>query len=346
MATENTGKKQVYKRWWFWALVLVGLAVLFGRGENGTPSSTPESIASAPSITLPEAQVRFVEIVSAAQSQSDSATNDMQRGGALATRETALCEALPSGTVTNWIGTIEDIDANSDGKGELEISIGQDITVSTYETLGIDTLLEPGSPVFSLVSSMEEGQRVVFSGGILPAVGELGAALGSESSDCFRETSISLAGNLRAPNFVFQFRDVAAYDPSSPLVDQGTAVPVPSAVSDAPPAPLQSSTDAMPVASSLDSCDLTEPLRPASSVGDSITVLLSPAEGAIDPENPDTSNNVFTTLENVERVGDNYLTGIVFGGSGHFPQFDGNWEEGRFIDSVTHYFPANEWGCE
>ena len=215
MATENTGKKPVYKRWWFWALVLVVVAVLFGPEENGTPSSTPESIASAPSITLPEAQVRFVEIVSAAQSQSDSAANDMQRGGALATRETALCEALPSGTVTDWIGTIEEISSNSDGKGVLEISLAQDMGVATWNNalsdIGSDTLIEPNTPLFNVAASMEEGQRVVFSGRILPAVGELGALAGVQDSNCFAEQSLTLRGKLSDPLFVFQFRDLSAY---------------------------------------------------------------------------------------------------------------------------------------
>jgi hypothetical protein len=77
-------------------------------------------------VILPAAETRLIEIVSVAQAESRKADNDMQRGGIKAKRDKALCEAITSLAVSDWIGTVENVDSNSDGKGVLEIAIAED----------------------------------------------------------------------------------------------------------------------------------------------------------------------------------------------------------------------------
>ena len=68
---------------------------------------------------IPSEQKEFLNIVIKAQSSAIGASNDMQRGGYLSTRSKELCGLLRpiNFRVNNWVGTIYDIDSNSDGKG-------------------------------------------------------------------------------------------------------------------------------------------------------------------------------------------------------------------------------------
>lgn len=223
MSTENTGKTAFYKRWWFWLIVIVVVIVAVGKGSgNGGTGAASGGAASTP-IILPPLETRFVEIVSTAQSESRKAENDMQRGGIKAKRDQALCEAMATPAVTDWIGTVTKIDSNSDGKGVLQISIAPDILVKTWNNalsdIGSKTLLEPGSPVFVSASAMKSGQRVVFSGDF---------TRGSQG-DCLGEGSMSLRGKIEDPEFILRFSKISAYDstqqPKVAAIDKPSEAP-------------------------------------------------------------------------------------------------------------------------
>jgi hypothetical protein len=106
--------------------------------------------------------------------------------------------------VTNWIGTVAKVDANSDGKGVLEIEIAKNIVVKTWNNelsdIGSRTLIEPGTSLFNTASMFKEGQPIKFSGTFFRG----------NSGDCVDESSLTLSGKLRDPEFVFRFSGVAA----------------------------------------------------------------------------------------------------------------------------------------
>jgi len=188
--------------------VLVASGKDGGKGEKSSGNTPKTSVStSAASEPLPALEARFIEIVSAAQGESRRAENDMQRGGIKARREKALCEAITS-AATDWIGTIEEVTSNSDGKGVLEIAIAEGIKIKTWNNAlsdaGNNTLIEPGSPVFEAASAMKRGQRVAFSGVFFK---------GSQG-DCLHESSMSLRGKLEEPEFIFRFSRVSANMPT------------------------------------------------------------------------------------------------------------------------------------
>lgn len=205
MSTENTKKKPFYKMWWFWVILIVVLAAV---GKGGGGGTTSGSSASAVPIILPPMEARLIEIVSAAQSESRKADNDMQIGGIKSRRDKALCDGMTSLAVDDWIGTVEKIDSNSDGKGVLSIEIAPDIKVKTWNNafsdIGNKTLIEPGSPLFETASSMKKGQRVAFSGTLF----------NGKDGDCLSESSLSLRGKVKEPEFIFRFSKIVAYDPA------------------------------------------------------------------------------------------------------------------------------------
>lgn len=96
---------------------LSSAALLFGC-SNGGQSAQPRQ-----DIQAPTEQESFLRIVTAAQSESRAAENDMQRGGINSRRDKQLCETMSALIAKHWIGTVKSVSSNSDGKGVLEIEI-------------------------------------------------------------------------------------------------------------------------------------------------------------------------------------------------------------------------------
>jgi hypothetical protein len=123
----------------------------------------------------------------------------MAQGALRPERANALCALLPDRTVRDWAGTVETLSSTNDGRGVLVVRISPNITLGTTnnalsEDLSTEkTLIPIGSPLFAQVASMHTGQRVVFSGRL------------SRGEDCFRETSLTVTGDMTAPEFEMQF---------------------------------------------------------------------------------------------------------------------------------------------
>jgi uncharacterized protein YecT (DUF1311 family) len=172
--------------------------------QRGNSSSSPSSSAPSVAAQLPPHEVEFIRIVSEAQVKARQAANDMQKGGIKAERDKAICELMKTNSVSNWIGTVASIDANSDGKGVLEVRIADNIFVQTWNNDLSDmldhTLLEPGSAIFTAASAMKRGQEVTFSGSF---------AAGLNEGECIGEQSVTLDGKLRKPEFTIRFSEIA-----------------------------------------------------------------------------------------------------------------------------------------
>lgn len=146
-------------------------------------------------------QAKFIEIVSAGQHAYKTAANDMAAGGTRVVRKVRLCRELPARAVKDWIGTIKTLSTANDGRGVLVIAVAKDVSIGTFNNSFSDhsyrTLIAPGSPVFNAAVSMKVGEKVEFSGSFVV-----------DDDDCMKETSISLAGSMTAPTFLFRFTSV------------------------------------------------------------------------------------------------------------------------------------------
>lgn len=230
-------KKPIHKKWWFWVTAAIVVLAMLGKGGGDGSGLTGESGAAAPAIVLPEMQSKLIEAASFAQAESRKAENDMQRGGIKSKRDKAICNAITTLAVTDWIGVINKIDSNSDGKGVLQVEISPDVIVKTWNNAlsdsGDQTLLEPNSPVFEAAAAMKEGQKVVFSGSLLPG--------DTDKGECIKEGSISLRGKISEPEFLFKFSSIYPYtptkvqatapaqtmQPAEPVVANTSAIPSP-----------------------------------------------------------------------------------------------------------------------
>jgi hypothetical protein len=241
-------KKSVGKKWWFWIIVASVIIIIGKQGGNsasrdegarrteqsgsGNDSAPTHSVAVKVDLVdakRPAAEAEFIRIVSSAQNQARGANNDMQKGGIKAERDRAICLVMQNLGIQGWTGRVSKIDANSDGKGVLVIEIAKDIFVKTWNNSFSDvmdnTLLEPGSPVFVAASAMQKGTPVSISGEFVKG----------SSGECIKESSLSLSGKLRDPEFVFRFNSVAVLSDSTPVAETPS---VPVKTSEAKPQPV------------------------------------------------------------------------------------------------------------
>jgi TonB family protein len=157
----------------------------------------------AAGVVLPAEEQEFIRAVQQSQIAFQSAPNEMAAGGIRFQRRVAICRILPAMFVSKWLGRITTQESNSDGKGVLEISLADGISVKTWNNdisdIGDHTLIEPSSALFAAVSQRKVGDQVFFAGTFFP---------GNNDVDCVKEASVSLHGSMQEPEFVFRFADV------------------------------------------------------------------------------------------------------------------------------------------
>ncbi len=151
---------------------------------------------------------RIIQIVDDYAAQFDAATNDMARGLVRTRRATTLCTGPRSprtlaGRVKDWVGVIEKLDAVADGRGILYVRVSPRIALHTTnntlsEAIGEPaTLLPVDAPVYRVAVGLAVGQRIQFSGLLFPS-----------RTDCMREISLTVAGTMREPDFLFRFTNL------------------------------------------------------------------------------------------------------------------------------------------
>lgn len=167
--------------------------------------ATVASEEDGATIAAPAEQIAFVEAIQRATADARNAANDMAKGGVRAARAEQVCQALNgSDRVHGWVGEVKKIDSNSDGKGVFSVSLGRNVTLTTWNNafsdIGSGTLIEPGTELFNTISSMSRGDLVKFSGRFF-----------ANDVDCVNEQSMTLDGSMRSPEYTLRFEAVEPY---------------------------------------------------------------------------------------------------------------------------------------
>ena len=127
-------------------------------------SVTPSSHAAS---AMPAQQKKFVDIINKGVKAYEDAKTDLKSSVALRKRDKDACAVLKNLNATNWVGKIQDIGANNEGKAYIQIEIASGIRVQTWSNafsdLNDDTLIPEGSKVFNAIMDGEEGTPITFS---------------------------------------------------------------------------------------------------------------------------------------------------------------------------------------
>lgn len=170
-------------------------------GESVTSATADASTQRNPGPPMPTNEREFIRAVQDARNAFQQAPNEMAQGGTRAQRRESICRVLAAPTISGWIGHISKLGSNSDGKGVLEISLADGLSIKTWNNdlsdISDNTLIDPTSPLFHALSQMKVGDEVSFSGLFLQS-----------EVDCVQEASLTLSGSMENPEFVFRFATV------------------------------------------------------------------------------------------------------------------------------------------
>jgi hypothetical protein len=149
----------------------------------------------------PPDQQALLQAVIAGREGYESTDNELKQRQAQRARKEALRAAVPNLKVQDWVGEIRSIDTNGEGKAVLELSIGADTKVATWNNalsdIGSDTLISMDSPMYETLVTLEKGDRVRFSGSFF-----------SDDEQGLEERSLTFHGQMKTPNFVFRFSSI------------------------------------------------------------------------------------------------------------------------------------------
>lgn len=167
--------------------------------------STPvATVPAGPTVAVPADESA---LVAAAESFIDpyrKAENQLKKSAIRTDRKKALQAALPNLTVKNWIGTLAKTATTSDGKAYITVKLqgAKATAVKTWNNALSDTtagtLIGQDSPLYKTISDMKNGQLVTFSGTFL-----------TDDKDYLLEPSLTEAGSMTQPEFIFKFTDIA-----------------------------------------------------------------------------------------------------------------------------------------
>lgn len=171
-----------------------------------------EQVQEAP---LPVDEAQFISTLASFKEHYHAASNEFLRSTVRRERAAALERILRGRLVDGWIGSVSSMTTTGDGSGVLSIRPpGYDwITVGTWNNslsdIGSGTLIPAGSPLYEQVSHLSVGGKVTFAG-----------TFGSGDLDYLKESSMTEAGSMDDPEFVFTFASVRA---ASAPGDQGSS---------------------------------------------------------------------------------------------------------------------------
>ena len=149
----------------------------------------------------PEEQTTFIQAVTEYSEKFSSAKNELQQSVLRDERKAAIERSVNGYSISSWIGTISQLETNSDGKAIVSIAISPRIEIQTWNNalsdIGSNTLIEKGSSLYSSLLQLTKGQMVEFSGVFFES-----------DTDYLKETSMTIDGSMRSPEFLFNFRTI------------------------------------------------------------------------------------------------------------------------------------------
>jgi hypothetical protein len=157
--------------------------------------------AMAQSPPLPEQQQKFLSIIDDFAEKYKSAKNEMAQGALRVQRAKAICDLFKGPNVKDWVGTVQKLSSNNEGKGVLNVSMSKIANATTWNNalsdIGDKTLIQPGTPLHDAAIQLNRNDIITFSGTFVKG-----------DKDCFRESSLTQRGSMTDPDWIFRFSSV------------------------------------------------------------------------------------------------------------------------------------------
>lgn len=181
---------------------LLGLMIIGAiNSPNKNTSNSSEEKNTVVKSEIPTEESNFVGVITGYTNKFSDAKNELQQSTLRDSRKIQIANSLQSRSVSGWIGKINHIETNSEGKGVLSVSLSPDVVIKTWNNalsdITTNTLIEKGSPVYSELINLSPGQKIEFSGRFYES-----------DTDYITETSVTINGSMRSPEFLFKFTSI------------------------------------------------------------------------------------------------------------------------------------------
>jgi len=210
-ACPNCGKRQNKLSAIHWLgiifIILIGVGIftspdIANEADNlNAEVSTSQGSDSSLESLMPEGQRFFINTISEYVNIYQEARNELQQSALRDQRKNAVSEILGSLVVASWVGTINQLETNTEGKAILSVRISPNIEIKTWNNalsdIGSNTLIDKGTAVYNDLFDLSNGQQVVFSGSFFPS-----------ETDFIEETSLTIDGSMKNPEYLFSFTSV------------------------------------------------------------------------------------------------------------------------------------------
>ena len=156
----------------------------------------PENIYSQPG-----EEIDFIIVIEKYVKSFSEAKNELQQAILRDERKQDTAKLVGSMYIKSWIGTINELSTNSEGKAILSVRISPHIEIKTWNNSISDimsnTLIEKGTLLYKTLTHLSTGQKVKFSGSFFPS-----------ADDFIEETSMTIRGSMTNPEFLFKFESI------------------------------------------------------------------------------------------------------------------------------------------
>lgn len=190
---------------------------LFVIGIINAPDQKAQSASSEPEaevfgkprlakkVVMPADQDYFILTVEKYVAGFRQAKNELQQSALRDQRKNEISKIISERAVSSWVGRINKLETNTEGKAILSIRISPDIEVKTWNNafsdINASTLISKDSSLYNNLFELSRGQRVEFSGSFF-----------SSQADYVEETSMTIQGSMTNPEFLFKFKSVKPLD--------------------------------------------------------------------------------------------------------------------------------------
>ncbi len=199
-----------------WTGILFIIIIVLNVGDKPSESSSSEPTVKASvttqkgtEIAIPAEQVQFINaeqvqfinVVEKYSSGFRDAKNELQQSSLRDQRRDEIEKSVRGRTASLWVGKITQLDTNTEGDAILSISISPNIEIRTFNNAlsdyGSGTLISKGTDLYKRLFNLSAGQKVEFSGSFF-----------YDEIDYIEETSLTIRGSMRSPEFLFRFESV------------------------------------------------------------------------------------------------------------------------------------------
>jgi len=167
--------------------------------ENSVKKVLSESEINTTKVLKPENEIRFIGVVEKYAKSFRTTKNELQQSTLRDHRKQELSKINTK--VVSWVGTINQLSTNSEGKAILSVRISPYTEIKTWNNALSDimanTLIEKGTSLYKVLTTLSTGQKVKFSGSFFPS-----------ADDFIEETSMTIQGSMQNPEFLFKFESI------------------------------------------------------------------------------------------------------------------------------------------